>query len=268
MDRHMDAASVEAGMLSSDTEIDSEQVQHQRFLGGKRAVFALISVAGLALAAVVISSKPWASTSSLGSVVQQDAIPNWVMQGEWASMGAAQMPNAPVEIQNDHNLCGDDEEEFAGLCYKTCEMLTNRVAPIRTSSFSCCKGRPCDLTNQIFNVRPCAGFDVGGSINGENGECPHTEGTCLTTEEMLLGVCYEKCSILTNNQYPLRVAATTCCKATTVFGCLNPMNLKTNIFKFAVGGGKQDGSAATPAGPHGPMKELTELDPDGVTGNR
>jgi len=216
-------------------------------------------VAGLVAAAVVLYPPRGPAQTAVVDAVAKDAVSLWPLAGSWPGKGAAPVPNAPVETQNDGNLCGDDEEEFVGLCYKKCALLTNRVAPIRTSSFSCCKNHPCGLTNEVFNVKPCAGFDVGGSINGEQGECPHAEGTCLVNEEMILGICYKKCSVLTGGAYPLRVAATTCCKASSLAGCLNPMMLKTEFRGFSVGGGKGDGNPDTPALPHGPMKSLTEL---------
>lgn len=185
--------------------------------------------------------------------------------GYYSAGGAAATTAAPMgpmalavpENLHDGNVCGQDEEMFAGLCYKKCALLANGF-PIRTSSFSCCASHPCGLQNQKVSVSmPCSGFDVGGDINGEEGECPHAAGTCLQDEEMLLGLCYKKCVILTNGAFPFRVAAATCCK-TTGFGCLNPMNLVTDFVRFNVGGGLNDGDPRTPGQPHQPMPELTE----------
>ncbi|CAE7180724.1 unnamed protein product, partial [Symbiodinium necroappetens] len=106
-------------------------------------------------------------------------------------------------------------------------------------------------------MSPCDGFDVSGNLHGQHSACPHGEGTCLEDEELLLGMCYKKCSILTDGRFNHRVAATTCCSETGL-ACFNPMNLKTDFVGFAVGGGKGDGSQATPSVPHLPMKELTE----------
>lgn len=158
----------------------------------------------------------------------------------------------------DGNPCGNDEELFESLCYKKCSLLTAGKARFRTSAFSCCEGHPC-MTNQKVNFppEPCSGFDIGGNINGEEGECPHAPGSCLKNEEMVAGVCYKKCTLLTDGAYPHRVAAATCCKATGV-ACLNPYNLKTDFLKFIVGGGRGDGNPATPGYAHAPLKSLTE----------
>merc|ERR1712048_1332573 len=53
----------------------------------------------------------------------------------------------PTEHMHDHNLCEDNEEENGGLCYKTCDELTDGQYPFRTSAFSCCKSKPCNILN-------------------------------------------------------------------------------------------------------------------------
>jgi hypothetical protein len=161
----------------------------------------------------------------------------------------------PAENLHDGNVCADNEEELGGLCYKKCSVLTSGEAPIRTSPWTCCENHPCGLTNQRGSVGHtvlCKGFDVSGTDT-----CPHKPGACLNNEEMYLGVCYKRCSILTKDEYPNRVAPATCCKANGIT-CLDFLyHLKTRP-DFAVGGGKGDHDASTPALPHAPQTRLTE----------
>jgi len=161
---------------------------------------------------------------------------------------------APTENRTDGNICDDQEELYAGLCYKKCSLLTNGEAPIRTSTWTCCRNHPCGLSNQRGSVGGsvlCGGFGV----NAE-GSCPHPPGVCLTDEEFSLGVCYQKCSVLTNGAFPFRYSAVTCCKTEGV-GCLNPMNLRSRPY-FAVGGGAGDHNHDTPSLPHSPQQDLAE----------
>merc|ERR1719323_354951 len=98
--------------------------------------------------------------------------------------------------------CAGDEEMHASLCYKKCKFLTNNRYPIRTTAFSCCQNKPCGFFNQRLSLKICAGFDVSGDSQG--GGCPHMSGTCMENEELYLGLCYKKCSLLTSNTYPFR----------------------------------------------------------------
>lgn len=189
-------------------------------------------------------------------------VPGASVPAPGSGMGPA-MPIALAmpEDMYDGNVCGDDEEYYGNLCYKKCSLLTNGEFTIRTSSFSCCQNHPCGIKNQKISVdNPCDGFDVAGNLNGQEGACPHLAGTCLEDEELLLGMCYKKCEILTNKQYPNRVAAATCCKVTG-FACMNPMNLHTDFVHFAVGGGLGDKDPRTPREPHPPLTMLTEATP-------
>lgn len=200
-------------------------------------------------------------SASWGLVKEYEGLDKWLFNGQAADAhGAAKsagLPSAPLEDMHDGNTCGDDEEKFMDLCYAKCSLLTHGSHSIRTSAFSCCESHPCSITNTKMNMKPCAGLDVAGNINGQEGACPHPEGTCLQDEEVLLGMCYKKCTDLTAGKYPHRLAATTCC-STTGWGCLNPSNLKTDFFNFPVGGGQGDGNKATPAEMHPPLKTLTE----------
>lgn len=165
----------------------------------------------------------------------------------------------PPEDMTDGSKCGDDEEDFAMACYKKCAILTSGVAPIRTSPWSCCASAHCKLSEERINVKLCAGYDVAGDKEGKD-KCPHKEGLCYENEELHLGLCYKKCSILTNGAYIHRKSAITCCNNPNLLQCipfLNPKNTDTAT-GYSVGGGKGDGDATTLATPHAPIEALAE----------
>lgn len=173
-----------------------------------------------------------------------------------SSHSAALEELKPQEEMHDGNTCEDNEEIHRSLCYKRCSLLTNGKYPIRNGPFKCCQSRPCGLANQLISgapVAPCQAFDVNG-----HGGCPHAPGACLTDEEYWLGVCYKKCSILTEDAYPHRSSHIACCKSANVRHCAPPSdNVKVSDL-FGVGGGSGDGHLSTPARVHRPMPALTE----------
>jgi len=174
-----------------------------------------------------------------------------------ASAPAVSSPLAPHEALKDGNKCPSDEEESEGTCFKKCYDLTGGYYPIRTSAFSCCAAEPCSFFNSKIHVGFCSGFDVSGDAEGDG--CPSFEGACLVDEEMFGGLCYKKCSLFPDGPiYSTRVAPNVCCSKHG-FMCLLPKYFKFSM-DFAVGGGKGDGNAQTPAEPHLPMKQLTEMD--------
>merc|ERR1719221_1116008 len=121
----------------------------------------------------------------------------------------AYTPVKPNNNLHDGNTCEDKEEHFGGLCYKKCSLLTGGENPIRTSPWTCCERHPCGLHNQKGTVGHeifCDGYDVSAE-----GACPHKPGACLEDEELFLGICYKKCSILTQDSFPNRVTPVTCC---------------------------------------------------------
>ncbi|CAK0818339.1 unnamed protein product, partial [Prorocentrum cordatum] len=174
---------------------------------------------------------------------------------------ARSIPHAPAEDMHDGNVCDDDEELLAHLCYKKCSLLTHGKYPRRTSAWSCCsageEGGSCGLFNQKLKMGICTGYDVSGDRAG-NG-CPHPAGACLENEEVHLGRCFMKCSELTDGEFPVRLAAATCCRAEVheQWKCLDPRNVKTRQ-SYNVGGGKGDGDSRTPSGPHWPKTAWTE----------
>jgi len=157
----------------------------------------------------------------------------------------------PQEHMHDGNVCDDDEEIYAGLCYRKCGLLTHGKAPIRTSSWTCCESHPCNPWNEMGSIGTsvlCNGYDVAGDMS-----CPHRPGSCLVDEEIHLGMCYKRCSILTNGEFPHRSGPETCCKADDL-GCMMPWNTRLRP-RFAVGGG--DGHE-TPRRAHMPQVRFTE----------
>eukprot|EP00913_Durusdinium_trenchii_P030109 g28214.t1 len=136
----------------------------------------------------------------------------------------------------------------------------------------------CGFSNQEVKMSICGGFDVAGDINGQEGLCPHKKGSCYLNEEqppaahdqrstarvkthafsllqeMYLGMCYKKCSDLTDGAYTHRISAFSCCNNENILAC-NPFSFGTSNVKSAVSfnaGGKLDSS------PHNPVPELTE----------
>jgi len=142
---------------------------------------------------------------------------------------------APQEDLHDGNICKSNEEFHAGLCYKKCSLLTGGMDVIRTSPWTCCESKPCTTNQQIrIGLKViCVGYAVSGE-----GKCPHRPGSCLANEEMMLGVCYKKCSILTNQEFTHRIAPATCCKKTGTLSCLLFPWKSYSSKEFAVGGGR------------------------------
>jgi len=144
------------------------------------------------------------------------------------------------EDLHDGNVCKRDEELHFGLCYRKCSLLTGGMDPIRTSPWTCCHEKPCTINQKLdigFQVA-CTGFAVAG----DGSSCPHLPGACLPSEELLLGVCYKKCRLLTNQAYPHRVAPATCCKSSGLSCMLFPWRRYTSA-EFASGGGRDEPGA-------------------------
>jgi len=151
--------------------------------------------------------------------------------------------------------CADNEELHAKLCYKQCKILTNGAYPLRTSAWTCCqaeKASDCFIQNQDKNIGLCSGYDVDGK-----GGCPRSPGTCLDSEELLLGQCYQKCSILTKGTHPHRTSAFSCCDVISTFSCFQPSHVALDT-TFVSGGGKGDHNPMTPNSPHGLLTQVPQ----------
>jgi len=147
--------------------------------------------------------------------------------------------------------CSVFEEEFGGLCYKTCADLTNGTFPNRFAPDGCCKttGVSCMLPSnvRVRGYMPGSGF----MINGE-GHAPHPVGLCDGNEEMHANTCFKKCALLTDDEYPIRSAANTCCKK---MPCL--WNIKTEGTGVCTGFGVGGGLVPAHGCPHAPRVEQT-----------
>jgi len=164
---------------------------------------------------------------------------------------------APDEDMHDGNTCEDDEELFDGLCYKKCSRLTGSNLPFRASAFQCCEEEPpCPaMSDAAAAPEPCSGNDVSGDLTGN--VCPHAPGGCLKDEELFDGLCYMRCSLLTNGMLQYRDTAGACCKSNSVFSVFEPGECDSDP-DYNVGGGQGDGDAATPSSPHPPLPSITE----------
>jgi len=148
--------------------------------------------------------------------------------------------------------CEHDEEEFGGLCYKRCSLLTGGHFPNRMSAWECCQGEvPCSSGFKIsFNL--CGGLSVAGDEVG--GGCPHQKGLCLKNEELWAGTCYKRCEMLTYRTLPVRAGPATCCKDGdhNFLDFLDTTSCDTQS-NFYAGGGEGDGGNAAPSQPHLPI---------------
>ncbi|CAJ1371433.1 unnamed protein product [Effrenium voratum] len=173
-------------------------------------------------------------------------------------------PLAP-KAAKDGDPCVDDEEEYGGLCYKTCAALTGGSHPCRSSAWSCCAvpaGPGCaakaSFGNCWMHIGFCFGYAVGGDTEAaqSGNKCPTSEGGCLTDEELFDNMCYKKCAMLAPN-FPFRVGPSSCCSKHGGLDCFWPSNLMTKP-EFDVGGGQGDHNSGTPAEAHQPMAKLAE----------
>lgn len=165
----------------------------------------------------------------------------------------------PDDNIHDGNLCADDEEEHAGLCYKKCSLLTGGGYPFRVSAWECCGHQPPCLHHFKTEFEPCGGYGVSGDSTGRG--CPHSPGGCLKDEELSGDLCYMRCSLLTSNMLQHRDGADACCKISSPLAVLEPGACDTDG-KYGVGGGlgggEGIGDASVPNAPHPPMTVLTE----------
>jgi len=261
--------SMENGLSDSSEEVSEEPRRSVTlgraipFLGGTLAVFVVLALAKL-------GSDSGAARSRMSGLMQKS---DWQNSGVFNPEGMPESEKAtqaskPSENLNDGNRCGSDEEEFMNLCYKKCSIITQGTHRYRTSAFTCCQADSkdqCSLTNQQVNMKVCGGLDVSGSINGQEGACPHAFGTCYENEELYLGICYKKCSILTNKQYPNRVTPFSCCSGTGV--ACNPIGFGKNVkssTSYNVGG---KDTASSNVAAHYPQESLTEGSSDASASN-
>lgn len=247
--------------LELDSGSDLTDEQPRRWPVGCRVGALLVTLSLVALAVLALpAAGPITEGRMDGFMSKSD---DWVMTGVFTPMSlpasvASTAALKPEENTQDGNVCNDDEEKFEGICYKKCSILTQGTHKIRTTAFTCCaadKIEDCGFSNQQLKMSICGGFDVSGTINGQKGACPHDKGTCYLNEELFLGMCYKKCSDLTEGAYNMRISSFSCCSATNILEC-NPFVFSgTPIVKSEMSfnvGGKPD------SGPHKPIPDLTE----------
>jgi len=182
-------------------------------------------------------------------------------------------PNKRSEALNDGNICRDTEEVFGGLCYRKCSLFPGFLCSAkRMSAFQCCgrvgMNEDCSdplsfvagAVTDIDSVVPCTGFDVSSANAKTTGQfaCPHEPGACMENEEQNMGLCFEKCSLLTNGEYPYRCAPDTCATAAAAADLTACVTDSKTSGTFAAGGGKGDGDKSTPAKAHYPLEDETE----------
>merc|ERR1719162_1114797 len=126
-----------------------------------------------------------------------------------------------------------------GLCYITCAKLTEGKYPIRSTAFSCCKEQPCEVFNTVYSnpLSYCSGYDVAGNFAsvGRSKVCPHKPGDCLLNEEFYMGVCYKRCSLLTEKKFNYRSSASSCCLYDSQWACMTATNTMTSA-DYNIGG--------------------------------
>lgn len=106
--------------------------------------------------------------------------------------------------------CKKDERLFQNLCYIDCGKATEDQHPFRVDSCTCCKEVPCVQLAGRF-TKNCEQLDVG---DDDFRPAPPPLPNCHTpNEELFMGLCYKKCSILTKSKYPTRTGMNTCSSA-------------------------------------------------------
>lgn len=131
--------------------------------------------------------------------------------------------------------CDGDEDEFNGLCYSKCSELTFGQGSIRTGPSTCCtcgsgifEGLCCMIPwNDLTDIS----YAVGTSRHGKVTD-PHPPGMrvrCSSLEEEFEGICYQKCSDLTDNRMPHRISSISCCKFEGESACRSAENAVVDI---------------------------------------
>uniref|UniRef100_A0A7S4QS07 Uncharacterized protein n=1 Tax=Alexandrium monilatum TaxID=311494 RepID=A0A7S4QS07_9DINO len=246
----------------SDNTDEESGIDHARPSTGarSRAVFGVVRTAGLVTAGVAVccmlaalSLRHRSTAGPLHVVIENEvglqqiatdlgaikaANPDWDPE-YWDDLVSGKKAEN-TEVANQEKTCSSDEEIFAGLCYKKCELLAGSEYPIRTTAFTCCKETPCHPFNSRKDMGFCSGFSIAG---GDKQGCPHPPSSCQADEEVVAGVCYKKCSLLTGNEYSHRLTNMACCKMSLSYKCLFHGNLKLSS-SFNVGSGVSHSSTS------------------------
>lgn len=151
------------------------------------------------------------------------------LNGKGTVSSTASYGNSVIPVTVDHgrayksmnildSQCDEGEEDFNGLCFAKCSTLTFGKSKVRTGPSSCCSCSPGFFSMLCcvvpFNSVADPSFNVGQDLQGELTD-PHPPGMrvrCSSKEEMFEGICYQKCSELTDGKMPHRITSATCCK--------------------------------------------------------
>jgi len=151
-------------------------------------------------------------------------------------------------VLNQSRRCEDTEEEFQGLCYRRCTLLTDGQYELRVGPDTCRRNASevmadtASAPNEVSVDGPdCRGYKVDGEF-----QCPHRprSAVCDGLEELYMGFCYKRCALLTSGEYPIRAAANACCSQRP---CHNLTRLKidgSGCTGLSVGSGLQGHACA------------------------
>jgi len=154
--------------------------------------------------------------------------------------------------------CCQGEELFLGLCYKKCASFDGGNYPHRTAPNICCKSDDflsCFNKNMTVYDQVPGPWGYGQGIEGgaaqpycsasDSCRCDvMTTSGCCPDEENWLGLCYKKCTLLTNGTHPHRCWPNTCSSEPGFTSCFNGDNLKSEGFGPTGYGVDKDGSYA------------------------
>jgi len=124
--------------------------------------------------------------------------------------------------------CNNEEDYYVGLCFKSCALLTGGKAPKRASPFLCCK-----------EAGTCLGYWNESRMEYAQGSRASGTGwarkpaRCFQAEEMVGGLCYMRCELLTLGKLPYRTSSTACCKKQSLLAMLEGFCVVNK--SFAVG---------------------------------
>lgn len=252
------AAEAETSEADLDGTSSSEQTRERRRFSISGRVIAKALLVGLSSAAVAILALPYANAYiwhplfrgshgaprgdhlggvvSLNSDLQGEAMgmPGMpVAKGELGKLrhldvdelenAAMGMPGIPTANLDSGDACKEGEELFMKLCFKKCSSFHDGHYPKRRLPFVCCQDT-CDSFSCCRSSLPIPGH---GYFSDVDGGVPHIAGSCDSNEEHFMGLCYKTCSALTDDEFPRRVGANSCCKPEPN-SCLNVVfNVKT-----------------------------------------
>mmetsp|Transcript_35380 Transcript_35380/g.75357 ORF Transcript_35380/g.75357 Transcript_35380/m.75357 type:complete len:307 (+) Transcript_35380:61-981(+) len=104
--------------------------------------------------------------------------------------------------------CEPTEELFFGKCYISCANVTSGNFTFRDNDCTCCKEHPCDYSDEERFRSDCPKHNADSK--GEQAHPPFLTDCPFETEELFQGLCYKKCSLMTNDKYPIRTGMNTC----------------------------------------------------------